>query len=141
VGLEDALLFSDAKRGDGHNKTLHVHEASRQEYLVSLVEFIIYDRTYHCLPIMARSIELSDRVSQSHVRTDPFATPASAFSSQPSIARIGDRAASTDNIDEAIGDRAPQGVQEFSLPPVDGGKDAWLFLAACFVVEALVWGE
>jgi hypothetical protein len=22
----------------------------------------------------------------------------------------------------------------------DGGKDAWLFLAACTVVEALVWG-
>ncbi|KAJ4399162.1 hypothetical protein N0V85_006098, partial [Neurospora sp. IMI 360204] len=40
----------------------------------------------------------------------------------------------------------PQDIQEpagheFSqLPPVDGGKDAWLFLAACFVVEALVWG-
>ncbi|KAI4861419.1 MFS general substrate transporter [Hypoxylon rubiginosum] len=30
--------------------------------------------------------------------------------------------------------------QEFSLPPVDGGKDAWLFLAACFAIEALVWG-
>ncbi|KAI6081127.1 major facilitator superfamily domain-containing protein [Hypoxylon rubiginosum] len=30
--------------------------------------------------------------------------------------------------------------QEFSLPPVDGGKAAWLFLAACWVVEALVWG-
>lgn len=29
---------------------------------------------------------------------------------------------------------------EFSLPPVDRGKDAWLFLAACFIVEALVWG-
>ncbi|KAI0479608.1 major facilitator superfamily domain-containing protein [Xylaria cf. heliscus] len=29
---------------------------------------------------------------------------------------------------------------EFSLPPVDGGKDAWLFLAAVFVVDALVWG-
>ncbi|KAK3901666.1 monocarboxylate transporter 10 [Staphylotrichum tortipilum] len=27
-----------------------------------------------------------------------------------------------------------------SLPPVDGGKDAWLFLAACFMIEALVWG-
>ncbi|KAK0622954.1 major facilitator superfamily domain-containing protein [Immersiella caudata] len=26
------------------------------------------------------------------------------------------------------------------LPPVDGGKDAWLFLAACFTIEALVWG-
>jgi hypothetical protein len=31
--------------------------------------------------------------------------------------------------------------QEFSLPPADGGKDAWLFLAAAFVVEALVWGK
>jgi len=28
-----------------------------------------------------------------------------------------------------------------SLPPVDGGKDAWLFLAACFMIEGLVWGE
>jgi hypothetical protein len=28
-----------------------------------------------------------------------------------------------------------------SLPPVDGGKDAWLFLAAGFVFEALVWGK
>lgn len=31
-------------------------------------------------------------------------------------------------------------LHEFSLPPVDRGKDAWLFLAACFVIEALVWG-
>ncbi|GAP83210.1 putative major facilitator superfamily transporter [Rosellinia necatrix] len=29
---------------------------------------------------------------------------------------------------------------EFSLPPVDGGKDAWLFLAAGFTMEAFVWG-
>ncbi|ETS02209.1 MFS general substrate transporter [Trichoderma reesei RUT C-30] len=26
------------------------------------------------------------------------------------------------------------------LPPADTGKDAWLFLAACFVMEAMVWG-
>jgi len=33
-------------------------------------------------------------------------------------------------------------TNEFSsLPPVDGGKDAWLFLAASFMVEALIWGE
>ncbi len=30
--------------------------------------------------------------------------------------------------------------QEFSLPPVDHGKDAYLFLGACFTVEGLVWG-
>ncbi|KAG5663243.1 hypothetical protein KAF25_001179 [Fusarium avenaceum] len=29
---------------------------------------------------------------------------------------------------------------EFSLPPVDGGRKAWLFLAACWVVEAVTFG-
>ena len=28
-----------------------------------------------------------------------------------------------------------------SLPPVDEGKEAWLFLTACWVVEALTFGE
>ena len=31
-------------------------------------------------------------------------------------------------------------AHEFSLPPVDHGRAAYFFLAACFVVEALVWG-
>ena len=26
------------------------------------------------------------------------------------------------------------------LPPCDGGKDAWTFLAAAFVIEIMVWG-
>jgi hypothetical protein len=30
---------------------------------------------------------------------------------------------------------------DLSLPPMDGGKDAWLFLAAGFMFEALVWGK
>jgi hypothetical protein len=29
---------------------------------------------------------------------------------------------------------------DLQLSPVDGGKDAWLFLAASFMIEALVWG-
>lgn len=33
-----------------------------------------------------------------------------------------------------------QSTEFSSLPPVDRGKDAWLFLAACFTVEALTWG-
>jgi hypothetical protein len=28
-----------------------------------------------------------------------------------------------------------------ALPPADGGKAAWLFLAACWMIEALVFGE
>ncbi|KAH1491333.1 hypothetical protein LV164_002272 [Aspergillus fumigatus] len=34
-------------------------------------------------------------------------------------------------------------IDEFDdsrLPPVDGGYQAWLFLAACFMVEGIVWG-
>lgn len=30
---------------------------------------------------------------------------------------------------------------EFSLPPVDTGKQAWLFLAACWGVEAVTFGK
>lgn len=29
---------------------------------------------------------------------------------------------------------------EMNLPPVDRGRRAWLFLAACFIIEALIWG-
>jgi hypothetical protein len=39
-------------------------------------------------------------------------------------------------------DLDPTGTHQVSaLPPVDGGKDAWLFLAAAFMVDALTWGE
>jgi hypothetical protein len=29
---------------------------------------------------------------------------------------------------------------EANLPPVDRGKGAYMFLAACFMLEALIWG-
>lgn len=32
------------------------------------------------------------------------------------------------------------GLREFSLPPVDGGKDAWLCLVGGFILEMMVWG-
>ena len=31
--------------------------------------------------------------------------------------------------------------EHVSLPKADGGKDAWFFLAGCFCIEALTWGE
>ena len=41
-------------------------------------------------------------------------------------------------LDHSIEEVGPH--PEFSLAPVDGGKDAWLCLAGCFFIEALVWG-
>ena len=31
--------------------------------------------------------------------------------------------------------------EHVSTPRADGGKEAWLFLAGCFCIEALTWGE
>ncbi len=31
-------------------------------------------------------------------------------------------------------------LEQVSLPRADGGKDAWMFLAGCFLIEALTWG-
>ena len=41
---------------------------------------------------------------------------------------------------EAVVEESSGPRHEFSLPPVDRGKDAYLFLLACFMVEGLVWG-
>lgn len=31
--------------------------------------------------------------------------------------------------------------EQVSLPRADGGREAWLFLAGCFCIEALTFGE
>lgn len=34
-----------------------------------------------------------------------------------------------------------QSTDEEKLPPVDGGFQAWMFLGACVMIEALIWGK
>ncbi|KAH8645203.1 MFS general substrate transporter [Alternaria alternata] len=34
----------------------------------------------------------------------------------------------------------PTSDNGFSLPPTDGGRDAWLCLFSCFMLEAMIWG-
>ena len=42
---------------------------------------------------------------------------------------------------ELVGDSSSiEATAGSSLLPADRGKDAWLFLAGSFVIEALVWG-
>lgn len=45
------------------------------------------------------------------------------------------------NPSEEGGTSPNSSMPEFSLAPVDGGKDAWLCLLGCFFIEAMVWGE
>ena len=61
--------------------------------------------------------------------------PAADSSSCSQIVEEFGRAEAEAVVEESNGPR-----HEFSLPPVDRGKDAYLFLLACFMVEGLVWG-
>lgn len=31
--------------------------------------------------------------------------------------------------------------EQVNLPPADGGYQAWLMLAGCFVINVLIWGK
>lgn len=48
----------------------------------------------------------------------------------------GDAETAEENTNADIGER-----EQVNLPRVDGGKEAWLFLAGSFMIEALVWGR
>lgn len=39
------------------------------------------------------------------------------------------------------GQTSYESVNRKPVPPADKGKDAYLFLASCCVLEAVVWGE
>ncbi|RAL67054.1 hypothetical protein DID88_007834 [Monilinia fructigena] len=45
---------------------------------------------------------------------------------------------STQDLEEGMGDSA--NTEGGNIPKADESRDAWLFLAACFVFEALIWG-
>jgi hypothetical protein len=62
---------------------------------------------------------------------------ASDNSTQVELARY---ASSVDVQPLPNGTQSPDSHEGFSLPPTDTGKDAWLFLLACFMLEALIWG-
>lgn len=55
--------------------------------------------------------------------------------------RLADQHASTHELTDLSADQwAEEGRDIQALPRADGGKGAWLFLTACFMLEALIWG-
>jgi hypothetical protein len=42
---------------------------------------------------------------------------------------------------EALHDDTSNSAEGFSLPPTDGGKNAWMCLFSCFMLEAMIWGQ
>lgn len=58
----------------------------------------------------------------------------------PHTSVLHDEASTQQLTGNGISERQTLG-EEASLPRVDGGKDAWSFLAACWFVEAMTFGE
>ena len=58
-------------------------------------------------------------------------------STDDSIATLNNNV-SVNTANEQLDAEQHEGVS--SLPSVDHGKDAWLFIAGCFLVEATIWG-
>jgi len=68
----------------------------------------------------------------SHLNTEIESTPQSQ---NPSVAALTD----VELLPQGAG-TPPDSEDGHSLPPTDGGKDAWLFLFSCFMLEAMIWG-
>jgi hypothetical protein len=69
----------------------------------------------------------------SHTPTPSTPRPASMYESNIELNTLNPQHDSTNAA-------AAAAEAEFSLPPVDGGRDAWLFLFSAFILEVLVWG-
>ncbi|TID02669.1 Monocarboxylate transporter 10 [Colletotrichum higginsianum] len=88
---------------------------------------------------MSTQTELQHLTPETKIPT-PAKTPATSPPRDPYSAAESGSGNDNDN-DNDTGNDPHRASHEFSsLPPVDGGRRAWLFLAACFAVEMLVWG-
>lgn len=95
-----------------------------------------YNRESHVGAVMSQTatIELQARGTYQHATSSGLRATGSTLSIQRSI--------DTHQLDDQQDHSETQtSSEETSLPPVDRGKAAWLFLAACWLVEAMTFGE
>ncbi|CZR52230.1 related to monocarboxylate transporter 2 [Phialocephala subalpina] len=66
--------------------------------------------------------------------------PSSSSTSAKTVFEQVDSSQSTHRDHDVETVNEPEDSSSTSIPPADGGKGAWMFLAGCFIFEALVWG-
>ncbi|GAA5996744.1 hypothetical protein JCM5350_008372 [Sporobolomyces pararoseus] len=87
----------------------------------------------------SESIELSQLPPQP-IPTESLAnSKATSFISHASDQPLDSTGHSTDVLSTSLG-RSTSGSKQSALPPVDRGRDAWLFVAAATVLETFIWG-
>ncbi|KAE8453211.1 hypothetical protein EG329_011278 [Mollisiaceae sp. DMI_Dod_QoI] len=76
-------------------------------------------------------------VSIDAISSSPNKSPSSSKSEEKTLEQVHNSQNSSHDVEAAHG---PEDNVLTIVPPADGGKGAWMFLAGCFVFEALVWG-
>ena len=89
------------------------------------------------------SIEDTMKLNSEKVELPPRPRPAlSLVSTSPRVSELEDAASTREgDADEFSLVQLHHRLELECLPPVDQGKHAYLFLLACFILEALIWGE
>lgn len=83
------------------------------------------------------------KLNSEKVELQPRPRPTlSLVSMSPRVSELEDAASTrTGDADEFSLVQLHHRLELECLPPVDQGKHAYLFLLACFILEALIWGE
>lgn len=89
------------------------------------------------------SIEDTMKLNLEKVELQPRPRPAlSPVSTSPRVSELEDAASTREgDADEFSLVQLHHRLELECLPPVDQGKHAYLFLLACFILEALIWGK
>lgn len=89
------------------------------------------------------SIEDTMKLNLEKVELQPRPRPAlSPVSTSPRVSELEDAASARErDADEFSLVQLHHRLELECLPPVDQGKHAYLFLLACFILEALIWGK
>lgn len=106
----------------------------------------------HIFVIVQRKLHLDDSLKISCFSTNlQIATNmASSLSFSTELTQISSQTSTAQPITETMQQNSNKADREKviasretdpNLSPADGGKHAWLFLAGCFVFEALIWGK
>lgn len=72
--------------------------------------------------------------------THTMAPPIELQAMQHEGTSINNSSQTNDNHAHEWSSTSPGEVTSHSLPPVDGGRRAWLFLVGCFMLDGIVWG-
>ena len=102
-------------------------------------EFIEFDIVHHLREEAANHTPTQSPFRHAKIASANLETEGEMTASTPHQTSISNSNIELNDVNPRHDEAGEREVQ-FSLPPVDTGKDAWLFLFSAFIMDILVWG-